>query len=49
MLIAIWARWRMERRWWWIALIVGVLAADVLIGSWLVAWEIKAFKEMMER
>ena len=45
MLIAIWHRWTQSGQWWWLALLAGVLLVDVLIGSWLIAWELKLLKE----
>jgi len=45
--IAIWRKWVEQGQWWWLALIAAVLLADVLIGSWLLAWEIRTLKEVM--
>lgn len=44
-IVAIWLRWKQDKRWWWLALIGGVLAVDVLLGSWLISWEINYIKE----
>jgi hypothetical protein len=45
MLIAVWKRWVDSRQWWWLALLGGVLIVDALIGSWLIAQEIRLLKE----
>lgn len=45
MIIALWHRWVEQGQWWWLLLIGGVLLLDVLIGSWLIAWEIRLLKE----
>lgn len=47
MIVAIWLRWRQDRRWWWLALIGGVLILDILIGSWLIAWELRVLGEYL--
>ena len=45
MIVAIWHKWVEQGQWWWLALIGVVLLLDVLIGSWLIAWELKLLKE----
>jgi hypothetical protein len=44
-IIALWHRYVTQGQWWWLALLGGVLLLDVLIGSWLIAWEIRLLKE----
>lgn len=46
MISAIWRRWIERGQWWWLALLGVVLLADIIIGSWLIAWELKLFKEL---
>ena len=44
MIIAIWHRYVTGSRW-WLILLTGVLFADILIGSWLLVWELRILKE----
>ena len=45
MIIAAWRRWVDSGQWWWLAVLAGVLLADVVIGSWLLAYELELLKE----
>lgn len=46
MIVALWHRWTQDRRWRYLALCIAVLVADFFIGAWLIAWEIRIFKEV---
>jgi len=45
-IVTLWHRWRLDRNWWWLALLAGVMLLDVVIGSWLIAQELRVFKEV---
>ena len=45
MIIALWARWRQDGRWRWLALVLAVLVLDAFVGSTLLSWEIRQLKE----
>ena len=45
MIVALWHRWTQSGQWWWLLVLGSVLLADILIGSWLIAWELKLLKE----
>lgn len=49
MIFAIWRTWVERGQWWWLVLLGVVLLLDVLIGSWLIAWELRIFKEAWEK
>jgi hypothetical protein len=42
-----WRRWVEQGQWWWLALIAAVLALDVFVGSWLIAWELRVLERVM--
>lgn len=47
MIVALWQRWRERRRWWWLVVIGAVLALDALVGSALIAWELRVLRGML--
>ena len=45
MIFAIWRTWVERGQWWWLLILGAVLLTDVLIGSWLIGWELRLLKE----
>ena len=45
MIVALWSRWTRDHHYRWLALCLGVLALDMLIGSALVAYEVRLIRE----
>jgi len=44
-LVALWHRWRVQRRTRWLALAALVLALDLLVGARLLAWELDVLRD----
>lgn len=49
MIIALWYRWTHDRHYRWLALCLGILVADLFVGSALIAWEISLMRDVMGR
>lgn len=45
MIVALWHRWTQDRHYRWLALCLAILAIDLLVGSALLAWEIRLLRE----
>lgn len=45
MIVAAWHRWVETGQWWWLVVLAGVLALDVLVGTWLIAFELELLRE----
>lgn len=46
MIVALWHRWTHDHRLRWLTLCLAILALDVAIGSWLIAWELRMLREV---
>jgi hypothetical protein len=46
-IVALWHRWQSGHGWRYLALALAVLALDAFVGSALLAWELRVFKEML--
>ncbi len=49
MIVALWIRWRSERRVRLLVLVAVLVAADLLVGPVLIAWEIHVVREMIRQ
>lgn len=45
MIVAVWRKWVERGQWWWLAVLVAVMLADVLIGGWLITQELRLLRE----
>ena len=45
MIVALWQRWTRDGHFRWLALCLGILIADLFVGSLLVAWELRLLRE----
>lgn len=46
MILALWHRWTQSRNTRWLVLVAALLALDVVLGSWLIAWELQTLRDM---
>lgn len=44
MIVAAWHRWIETKQSWWLLVLAGVLVLDVVVGSALIAWELRELK-----
>ena len=47
MIVALWYRWIQSKQWRWLVITGAVIILDLLIGTWLIAWELRFLKEVM--
>jgi len=48
-IVALWTRWLHDHHYRWLALCLGILAADVLVGAALIRWEMALLREAWAR
>ena len=44
MIFAMWHRWVDTGQAWWLLVLAGVVLIDVLVGSWLIAQEVRLLR-----
>lgn len=48
MILAAWKRWMDTGQAWWILVLCAILVLDVLVGSYIIGWELRLLKGMLE-